>query len=128
MARPKRVFNEDEIHKITEMALNNCHMDTIALALDIPKTTLIRRFGAVIKQKRAEGRTILRSNQVKLAKTQAAMAIFLGKNELGQVDKTEVVEKTEPNKELTASQRADLAKIHQKWILESLNRPKQEAG
>ena len=87
MARPKKQFPADIIHKIEEYALNNCHIDTIALALDMSKTTLTRRFGSFIKQKRAEGRVNLRSNQVHLSKTQAAMAIFLGKNELDQVDK-----------------------------------------
>lgn len=85
--RPKRQFTDEEVQQIDTMASNNCHMDTIALALEIPLTTLVRRFGRVIKRKRAQGRIELRAKQVKLADNHPAMAIFLGKNELGQVDK-----------------------------------------
>ena len=91
MARPKRVFTEDEKAKIEEMALNNCHFETIAMALDIPVNTLKRHYGRFITQKRAEGRVRLRGYQTQMSKTAPAMAIFLGKNELGQSDKQEVV-------------------------------------
>lgn len=85
--RPKRVFTNELKALIEQMALDNCHIDTIGLALDIPKNTLIRHFGTFIRQKRAEGRTRLRLYQVKMSKTNPAMAIFLGKNELEQEDK-----------------------------------------
>lgn len=87
MARPKRQFSDEIIQEIETMALNNCHFDTIAIALEIPLTSLKRRFGRFIRQKRAEGRVKLRANQVKLSVNHPAMAIFLGKNELNQVDK-----------------------------------------
>ena len=48
MARPTRVFTDEEEAKILQMALDNCHMDTIALALDIPLETLRRHFGGYI--------------------------------------------------------------------------------
>lgn len=51
MARPKRVFSANEKELIEEYALNNCHIDTIALALNIAKNTLIRHYGTFIKQK-----------------------------------------------------------------------------
>ena len=85
--RPRRVFTEEEQRRIRQLALNNCHVDTIAMALGIPKQTLVRVYGTFITQKRAEGRAELRENQRKLAKTNPAMAIFLGKNELEQTDK-----------------------------------------
>ena len=85
--RPKRQFTDEEKQKIEESALNNCHIDTIALGLGVAKNTLIRRFGTFIKQKRAEGRIRLRGYQVDLAVNNPAMAIFLGKNELDQTDK-----------------------------------------
>ena len=110
MARPKRQFTDEIIQKISEYALDNCHIDTIALALDIPKTTLIRRFGTVIKQKRAKGRVELRANQAKLSKTQPAMAIFLGKNELGQVDKQVIVDEIK-QRELDEVQKAEAREI-----------------
>ena len=104
MARPKRVFSEEEEQKIEEYALNNCHFDTIALAMSIPVMTLKRRYGRFIKQKRAEGRIRLRGFQVALAETNPAMSIFLGKNELEQTDKqTITTEQKAP--ELTAAER-----------------------
>ena len=95
MARPQRQFTDEEVARITDMALNNCHFETIAMTLGIAVNTLKRRYGRYIKQKRAEGRTILRQRQVNLSKTQAAMAIFLGKNELNQTDKQEQTLKTD---------------------------------
>lgn len=90
MGRPKRVFTDEQIASIEQMALDNCHFDTIAMALDIPKETLKRRFGSYIRQKRAYGRTELRRSQRNLAKTNPAMAIFLGKNELDQRDSKDI--------------------------------------
>lgn len=110
MARPKRVFSDEETARIYNAALDNCHLDTIAIAMDIPKTTLVRRFGTIIKQKRAEGRMKLRANQVRLSRYNAQMAQFLGKNELGQEDKQTVrTETTAPPmtaQELKASEAA----------------------
>ncbi|MGR3292547.1 MAG: hypothetical protein ACUZ9M_00865 [Candidatus Scalindua sp.] len=100
--RPKKQFDAEIRRKIEEYALNNCHLDTIALALDISKTTLVRRFGTIIKKKRAEGRINLRANQTKLSKHNPAMAIFLGKNELNQVDKQEILQTTDKPKSLSA--------------------------
>lgn len=88
--RPKRQFTDEQRAQINQMALDNCHFETIAMALEIPVNTLKRHFGRFIRQKRAEGRTILRRNQVKMSKTIPAMAIFLGKNELEQSDKQEI--------------------------------------
>ena len=93
--RTKRVFTDEEVARITDAALNNCHMDTIALALDIPKTTLYRHFGTYIKQLRAKGRMNLRCFQERLSRSSPDMAKFLGKNVLGQVDKIETVNRTE---------------------------------
>lgn len=92
MARPKRVFTDEEKEEIEQMALDNCHLDTIALALNIPKQTLVNRFGTYIVQKRAEGRTILRRAQREKAvnSKDTGMLCFLGKNELGQTDKQDV--------------------------------------
>lgn len=87
--RPKKEFSDEVERKIKQMALDNCHVDTIGMALGIAKNTLIRHFGTFITQKRAHGRTDLRRTQRKLAKKNPAMAIFLGKNELGQKDKQE---------------------------------------
>ncbi len=130
MARPKRQFSDEELQKIDEMAQNNCHMDTIALALDIPLTTLVRRFGREIKQKRALGRTELRQTQVKLSKTQAAMAIFLGKNELNQTDKQEITDKPIDSIPLTVEEIKELKRLAGLTSNIKLKQPEsaQEAG
>lgn len=88
--RPRREFTTEEIAKIEQMALDNCHLDTIAMALSIPKQTLVDNYRTFIEQKRAFGRTGLRRIQHKQAVTNPVMAIFLGKNELDQSDKKEV--------------------------------------
>ena len=90
VGRPKKVFTPEVIAEIDRMALDNCHLDTIAMALGIAKDTLVRRFSTYITQKRAKGRADLRRGQRELSKTHAAVAIFLGKNELGQSDKSEI--------------------------------------
>lgn len=46
-------------------------------------------FSVVFKSKSAQGKLSLRRTQFKLAEKSAAMAIFLGKNMLGQTDKIE---------------------------------------
>ena len=103
MARPKRVFSDEEIARITDAALNNCHIDTIALALEIPKSTLQRHYGSFIKQLRAKGRMNLRSFQERLSRTSPDMAKFLGRNVLGQVDKL-VIETKPPTKAKTQAE------------------------
>lgn len=47
------------------------------------------RFSEVFRQKREMGKMSLRRKQWKLADTSASMAIFLGKNYLGQTDQVE---------------------------------------
>ena len=92
MARPKRIWADEQKEKIEQMALDNCHLDTIALALDVPKQSLVDSFRTFICQKRAEGRTILRRAQREKAVNgrDTGMLCFLGKNELGQTDKQEM--------------------------------------
>ena len=111
MARPERKFTDEEMAQILQMALDNCHVDTIALALDIPKETLVRRFGTYISQKRAEGRTELRRMQREQAPKSPAMAIFLGKNELGQVDKQIIETEAVEQKKLNETEAVEARKI-----------------
>ena len=95
MARPKRVFSDVIIQRMEDMAINGCQNGTISHVLDISNTTLVRRFGKLLTKKRCERKELLRTNQTQLAKTNPAMAIFLGKNELGQADKQIVSTETE---------------------------------
>ncbi|HDY88651.1 MAG TPA: hypothetical protein ENH82_11155 [bacterium] len=87
MARPKRQFTDEDEQQMYDYALSGCQNGTIAKLMCIAETTLTRRFGAVLKEKRAERKYNLRKNQTDQSVHNPAMAIFLGKNELGQVDK-----------------------------------------
>lgn len=72
-----------------------CTMEEILAVLDISDKTLSswcqrtygKKFSEIFKIKRQAGFISLRRKQFALAENSAAMAIFLGKNYLGQVDK-----------------------------------------
>lgn len=74
-----------------------CTEEEILAVLDIGKNTLLRwcketygtDFGTIFKEKRQNGRASLRRNQFKLAESNPTMAIWLGKQYLGQKDHTE---------------------------------------
>ena len=74
-----------------------CTMKEILAVLDVSDKTLTdwcrrtygKRFSEVFKLKRQKGLISLRRTQFHLAEKSAAMAIFLGKNYLGQSDKDE---------------------------------------
>ena len=51
--------------------------------------TYNKRFSTVFREKRVGGKASLRRMQWKLAETNPSMAIFLGKNLLGQSDRPE---------------------------------------
>ena len=90
VGRKKRKFTKDQKKRIEEAAFTGCHLETIAILTDIPETTLKRRFGPIIAKKRAERRDELRKAQNRLASDgNPTMLIFLGKNDLQQVDKHE---------------------------------------
>ena len=106
MARPKRQFTDKDEQQMFDYALAGCQNGTIARLMCISLTTLIRRYGSLLSEKRAERKFILRNDQTKLAKTFPAMAIFLGKNELGQVDKQVIVDESK-QRELNEAQKAE---------------------
>ena len=87
MARPKRKFTDEDEQQMFKYALAGCQNGTISKLMCISLTTLIRRYGSLLQEKRAERKYNIRNNQTELSKTNPAMAIFLGKNELGQADK-----------------------------------------
>lgn len=89
VGRPKRVFTEAQIRKITKCALAGCQTATIASIMDIPEETLRVNFGGLLVKKRAERKLNIRNHQNKHMKNNPTMSIFIGKNELGQTDKTE---------------------------------------
>ena len=75
-----------------------CTRDEIAYALNCHKDTLVKwckreygkTFEQVFNEKRAAGKVSLRRSQWKLAEKSPAMAIFLGKNYLGQSDRQDL--------------------------------------
>lgn len=111
MARPKRVFTDEDEQQMYEYALSGCQNGTIATLMCIPLTTLIRRFGAVLREKRAERKYNIRNNQTNLSEHNPAMAIFLGKNELGQTDKQEPIKDATEPEALTLKEITELKRL-----------------
>ncbi len=92
MPAHKREISKADEAEIIKYALVGCYDKTIARLTGIPETTLKRRCGDLIAKKRAERKYNLRVAQDKAVTAgNSALLIFLGKNELGQVDKQERV-------------------------------------
>lgn len=87
--KPKIMWTDEQIAQIEQMALDNCHTETIARALGTTDETIKSHFSPLLKQKRAEGRALLRRSQRDKAVEgkDTGMLCFLGKNELEQTDK-----------------------------------------
>lgn len=99
MGRPKKEIKQDEFEKLCNM---QCTLSEIAGFFDCSedtvqnwcKSTYNDTFSAIYKIKSAGGKISLRRTQFKLAEKSAAMAIFLGKQYLGQKD---FIEQTSSN-------------------------------
>ncbi len=84
MARPKKVVDEKQIY---QLAAINCSNEEIATIMRVDKRTIERRFAAVIKEGRENGKMSLKRKQFDVAmKGNVSMLIWLGKNMLGQRD------------------------------------------
>ena len=88
--RPKRIYTDEQIEQIQQLAKLNLHTLTIAEALDIPFDELQRHFAKIMTKKRAEGKCELKRWQRDQAEKNIVMAIWLGKQDLGQADKQEL--------------------------------------
>ena len=94
MGRPKKEISKEQFEKLCGLQCTkdeiagffNCSPDTID---NFCKSTYEDTFSAIYKIYSAQGRISLRRYQFKLAEKSAAMAIFLGKNMLGQKDRIE---------------------------------------
>jgi hypothetical protein len=92
--REKVEFDPDVYEALCEL---HCTKAEIAAVFNMSDDTLSRRIedhygqphAAIYAQKLLRGNVSLRKVQRDLAKENAAMAIFLGKNDLGQSDKVE---------------------------------------
>ena len=95
MPRPKTEINKNVFENLCGL---QCTQQEIADAFDTSPDTVARwckrtygkSFAEVFAQKRGKGRISLRRTQWKLAEKSATMAIFLGKNYLGQRDNMDV--------------------------------------
>ena len=95
MGRPKKQIDKTEFEKLCFL---QCTEREFCSWFDVSDETLNkwckenydgRTFLAVFKEKRENGLISLRRTQFQLAEKSPAMAIFLGKNLLGQTDKVE---------------------------------------
>ena len=93
--RPRVEIDKVEFEKLCAL---QCTIDEVCAWFDISRKTLeswCKRtyngsFSTVFEQKRVTGKISLRRAQFQLAQKNASMAIFLGKNYLGQSDKVDV--------------------------------------
>ena len=95
MGRPRKEINKTEFEKLCFL---QCTEREFCSWFDVSEETLNkwcketydgRTFLDVFKEKRENGLISLRRTQFQLAEKSPAMAIFLGKNLLGQTDKME---------------------------------------
>lgn len=95
MARPRKEIDKVQFEKLcglqctqTEIAdFFGCSADTIERWC---KRTYKKRFAEIYREKRGMGAISLRRMQWRLAEKNAAMAIFLGKQYLGQRDEQKI--------------------------------------
>ena len=96
MARPRKQVDLDEFKKLCGL---QCTLSEIAGFFDCSEDTIERwckrelkiSFADAYKKHSAGGKISLRRAQFKLAEKNASMAIFLGKNYLGQTDRYEQI-------------------------------------
>jgi hypothetical protein len=94
MARPRLEIDEDQVFQMASFGLT---IPEIAAVLQCSHDTLERRFLDVIAEGKELCRGSLRRKQYELAMAGNVTAlIWLGKNLLGQTDKTEVFERDTP--------------------------------
>ena len=87
--RPKFKIDYDKVEKLAAIM---CTQEEIASVLGCSVDTLQRdtEFCGIYKKGLEKGKSSLRRKQFELANKNPAMAIFLGKNYLGQTDKQEI--------------------------------------
>ena len=117
MARPKKEIDKKLFENLCKL---QCTKIEICDTIEVSDKTLDRwcnevyekSFSEVFKQKRTGGTISLRRSQFKLAEKNATMAIWLGKQYLGQKDEQEIkmnAEVNNPFKELSTEELKVLA-------------------
>ena len=98
MARPRKEINKTEFEKLCGL---QCTLEEIAGFFECSEDTIERwckreyemRFADAYKTWASQGKISLRRNQLKLSEKSAAMAIWLGKQWLGQREMIEYEDK-----------------------------------
>ena len=97
VGRPKIILNLEELERLSRL---NCTMPEISAYFDIPLRTLEDKFAneldvrKAIEKGRATGKLSLRRRQIQIMEetNNPTMAIWLGKQLLGQTDKQEIIQ------------------------------------
>ena len=100
--QPKKPRKEISQKQFETLCGIQCTLEEICAVLDVDNETLIRwckrtykkTFSQVYPSKKSVGKMSLRRTQFRLAERSTAMAIFLGKNYLGQSDHLAIVDNT----------------------------------
>ncbi len=107
MGRPKKKINKKQFETLCKI---QCTEEEITAVLEVSVDTLNKwcretytdengrgmTFSKVFAEKRKGGKASLRANQWRLSETNASMAIFLGKQFLGQKDNIDTNVKVNP--------------------------------
>ena len=92
--KPRKKITPAQIKKMQELAYGGCQNNTIATLMGFDKNLIDQRkdIRDILSKKRAERKAWLRSVQDYRVEFDPSpvMAIFIGKNELGQSDKQEI--------------------------------------
>lgn len=94
--RPKKEIDKEDFEKLCAL---HCTQKEIEAWFNVSDKTLFKwckeiygvNFSVIQKEKAERGKISLRRAQFQLAEKNAAMAIFLGKNYLGQSDRQETI-------------------------------------
>lgn len=91
LGRPRKTFlTQKQLRKMDTMAKDQCKHRTIAEVLGVGREPLRLNYLPRLHKKAAEGRAELQADQRRMQKKQPSVAIFRGKNYLGQADKHEI--------------------------------------
>lgn len=119
MARPRKKIDPEQVEKLAAL---NCSYEEMANVVGCDPSTLTRRFAQAIKKGRSFGNVSLRRKQFELAMAgNATMLIWLGKQQLGQRDRSEFLDDKEADSK-------DLAKQSTENLLKLIQKPKEQAG
>ena len=109
MGRPKKDIDWEQLDKLCAL---HCTAQECASFLGISVDTLENKlrdqfkttFSEYFRQKSAAGKTSLRRRQFEMAQTTPSLAIWLGKQWLGQTDKQEIKQEVTGNQTVSLDQ------------------------